>query len=111
MSGPEGAVLALKAFIYILLLLLAVSMALGAVRWLGGGSFLPELGRGTVNRHPSSALSGFVKGYVGPLVCGAVALAVMLAVGNAGASTWLWWFVFGGGGLIILLFGRNRGWY
>jgi hypothetical protein len=47
------------AFIGFLLLLLAVSMALGAVRWLGGESFLPELGRGTV-QHPSSAPRGFV---------------------------------------------------
>jgi hypothetical protein len=119
------------AFMGFLALLLAASMALGAVRWLGGESFLPELGRGkdrhfqdkngrlgrersdgTVEegRHPSSALGGFVKGYVIPLVCGAVALPFILA-SNAGASTWLYWVVFGGGCWIILRFGRNRGWY
>jgi hypothetical protein len=37
---------ALKDFIYILLLLLAASMALGTVRWLGGEPFLPKLGPG-----------------------------------------------------------------
>jgi hypothetical protein len=37
---------ALKDFIYILLLLLAASMALGTVRWLGGETFLPKLGPG-----------------------------------------------------------------
>jgi hypothetical protein len=72
-----------------------------------GESFLP--GRGE-DRHPSSALAGFVKGYVLPLVCGAVALPIMLP-GNASASTGLWWVVFCGGCLIVLRFGRNRGWY
>jgi hypothetical protein len=103
----------LKIVLFLIGTLLGASMALGAFRWLGGESFLPKLGRdGTVEeeRHPSSALDGFVKGYVLPLVCGAVALPVMLPT-NAGASTWLYWVVFGGGCLIILRFGRNRGWY
>jgi hypothetical protein len=97
------------AFIYFLLLLLAVSMALGAFRWLGGGSFLPEPGRGTVeeDRHPSSALGGFVKGYVLPLVCGAVALPIMLPT-NAGPSTIMGRFR---RRMPSLRFGRNRGWY
>ena len=102
----------LKIVLFLIGTLLGASMALGAFRWLGGESFLPNPGGdGTVeeDRHPSS-LGGFVKGYVSPLVCGAVALPLMLPT-SAGASTWLWWVVFGGGCLIVLRFGRNRGWY
>ena len=106
----------MKDFIYILLLLLAASMALGAVSWLGGGSFFRwwrEQSDGAVeeDRHPSSALGGFVKGYIGPLVVyGAGALLVMLASKGA-PLTWLIWIIGGGGCLTIIRFGRKRGWY
>jgi hypothetical protein len=134
-------------FIYIILLLLAASVSLGIIRWLRGGSFLPEPGPGedrhfqdkrgrwwreeadeTVEeafRHPSGApsrivsmLGGFAQGYVivlvwftiAFLVVGAVAWLFLLA-SNAGAPTWLLWVAGIGGYLVILRFGRKRGWY